>query len=875
MAINNVKWLGSRVEQDADHRLVTDAQIATWNAKANASHTHTKSQITDFPASLKNPTSVKIQLNGGTTEGTNQFTYDGSTAKTINITAASVGAATSGHNHDSAYSKLGHTHTVANITDFPASLKNPNTVVIQLNGGTTEDTNMFTYDGSGAKKINITAASVGAATSGHNHDSAYSKLGHTHTKSEITDFPTIPTALKNPTAIAIKLNGGTTEGTNMFTYDGSTAKSLNITPSSIGAATSSHTHTKSQITDFPSSLKNPNSISIRLNGGTATTYDGSAAKSINITPSGIGAATASHTHQSADIASLDASKLTGTIDIARLPAGALERLYPVDNAAARLKLTKSDVQNGDTVKENDTGLLYFVSDDTKLGTDNAASAFTAYTAGSATSVPWSGVTGKPSTFTPSSHTHTKSQITDFPASLKNPTSVKIQLNGGTTEGTNMFTYDGSTAKSLNITPSSIGAATSSHTHTKSQITDFPSSLKNPNSISIRLNGGTATTYDGSAAKSINITAASVGAAAASHTHDDRYYTETEMNTKLAAKAENSTVASNANLNDIKTPGMYYGAGSNSISNKPNNIDAFGLIVTHNASGAYYAQICLDAQNSKSYIRYCSNGAWSTWSEMKFTDTDTWRGIQNNLTSDSTTDSLSAAQGKVLKRLVDGKAASSHNHDSVYYKSGDTRNANTVLAAPNGSAGAATFRALVAADIPSITKSKITDFPASLKNPNSISIRLNGGTATTYDGSAAKSINITAASVGAAAASHTHDDRYYTETEMNTKLAAKSDTTHTHTASAVGAVSSSPTLVTSWDAAANPGYYYAAKGATNAPETTLGYLGHVVRSTTTVVQTIYPEGASGNLKQYVRRGTRNASTGAVTWGDWLLMEYVVS
>ena len=36
------------------------------------------------------------------------------------------------------------------------------------------------------------------------------------------------------------------------------------------------------------------------------------------------------------------------------------------------------------------------------------------------------------------------------------------------------------------------------------------------------------------------------------------------------------------------------------------------------------------------------------------DVDTWRGIQNNLTSDSTTDSLSAAQGKVLKGLVDGK-----------------------------------------------------------------------------------------------------------------------------------------------------------------------------------------------------------------------------
>lgn len=34
---------------------------------------------------------------------------------------------------------------------------------------------------------------------------------------------------------------------------------------------------------------------------------------------------------------------------------------------------------------------------------------------------------------------------------------------------------------------------------------------------------------------------------------------------------------------------------------------------------------------------------------------TWRGIQDNLTSDSATDSLSAKQGKALKTLVDGKA----------------------------------------------------------------------------------------------------------------------------------------------------------------------------------------------------------------------------
>lgn len=40
-----------------------------------------------------------------------------------------------------------------------------------------------------------------------------------------------------------------------------------------------------------------------------------------------------------------------------------------------------------------------------------------------------------------------------------------------------------------------------------------------------------------------------------------------------------------------------------------------------------------------------------------TNTNTWRGIQDNLTSDSTTDSLSAKQGKVLKGLIDAMDAS--------------------------------------------------------------------------------------------------------------------------------------------------------------------------------------------------------------------------
>lgn len=122
------------------------------------------------------------------------------------------------------------------------------------------------------------------------------------------------------------------------------------------------------------------------------------------------------------------------------------------------------------------------------------------------------------------------------------------------------------------------------------------------------------------------------------------------------------VLTNENLNDVVTPGFYSSGGGNNVTNKPSNVNNFGLIVIHQASGNYYTQIVYS--DSAAYRRHCVNGTWSGWVQDKLTDTDTWRGIQNNLTSDSTTDSLSAAQGKALKTLVDGKAAMGHTHNSI-------------------------------------------------------------------------------------------------------------------------------------------------------------------------------------------------------------------
>ena len=116
-----------------------------------------------------------------------------------------------------------------------------------------------------------------------------------------------------------------------------------------------------------------------------------------------------HKHDDSTITSLNASKLFGTIDIARLPHGALERCVIVTDDDARFKLTTADVQLGDTVKVDKTKTMYFVINESKL---NSEEGYSVYTAGTATSVPWSGVTEKPSSYPPASHNHDERYYTE-------------------------------------------------------------------------------------------------------------------------------------------------------------------------------------------------------------------------------------------------------------------------------------------------------------------------------------------------------------------------------------------------------------------------------------------------------------------------------
>lgn len=138
-----------------------------------------------------------------------------------------------------------------------------------------------------------------------------------------------------------------------------------------------------------------------------------------------------HQHGNADITDIDASKIkSGTIDIDRLPKGAIERMVYVKDDAARFALTTNTTQNGDTVKVRSTKKMFYVIDDTKLSSE---AGYEPYTAESASAVPWSGVTGKPTTFTPEAHTHAISDVTDLQETL---TGLRQDVNAKPSKDTN-------------------------------------------------------------------------------------------------------------------------------------------------------------------------------------------------------------------------------------------------------------------------------------------------------------------------------------------------------------------------------------------------------------------------------------------------------
>lgn len=242
---------------------------ANWDAllKSDPSGHVTRWPNISEVGSRKNLT---ISFNGGTTEGTDKFTYDVTAAKSINITPSLIGAAASSHTHTaSQVSGLSRVATSGSYNDLtnkpaiPSAYTLPKATTSTLGGIKVGDGLEITGDGTLNCIIDPGSGSVywgnidgkpavfptNIASISDLHANWDSVLKSAPT-SYVTRWPSI-SEVTGKQNLVIKLNGGSTEGTSMFTFNGTGAKSVNITASNIGAAASSHSHTKSQITDFP------------------------------------------------------------------------------------------------------------------------------------------------------------------------------------------------------------------------------------------------------------------------------------------------------------------------------------------------------------------------------------------------------------------------------------------------------------------------------------------------------------------------------------------------------------------------------------------------------------------------------------------------
>lgn len=265
------------------------------------------------------------------------------------------------------------------------------------------------------------------------------------------------------------------------------------------------------------------SLTIQFNGSTNTIYAPNGAKTVNITPAAIGAAAVGHTHVMSDIRGLSLawSSITGKPETAtRWPSWSEVTNKPINpsysfggnNDSITTAQFLTHLQNlgafstgfgiyrgswsymaNQSITDTGVGVIHLAGSTVEVIGDSASNCTIRVTvpttSGNGTikriyvycnngdgykpgwfavartdELTWNSISGKPSTFTPSSHTHTKSQITDFPSSM--PASDVYAWAKASSKPS--YSWSEITSKPSTFTPSS-------HTHPLSDISDLQAS----------------------------------------------------------------------------------------------------------------------------------------------------------------------------------------------------------------------------------------------------------------------------------------------------------------------------------------------------------------------------------------------------------------
>ena len=250
---------------------ITEANITNWNDANNKKHTHSNKSVLDGITSAK-----VTNWDGVVTNWNKAFYFDsnGDLKVKVNVIGekevSAYGAGASGGS-----GSITIVDALTSTATDAALSANQGRILRELIDSKGEGgvTNWADLEGKpswiGANKPSYTWNEIGSkpstfTPSSHTHNYASTvKVGSTSynisgNTISLPAYPTVPSALKNPNALTISLNGS-----SQGAYDGSAAKSFNITAASVGAAASSHSH----------SISNVSGLQDALNGKAASSHN--------------------------------------------------------------------------------------------------------------------------------------------------------------------------------------------------------------------------------------------------------------------------------------------------------------------------------------------------------------------------------------------------------------------------------------------------------------------------------------------------------------------------------------------------------------------------------------------------------------------------
>lgn len=477
----------------------------------------------------------------------------------------------------------------------------------------------------------------------------------------------------------------------------------------------------------------------------SATFDGSSNVSINSTLNGF-----------------DASKITsGTINadrlpeipISKIPAAAMERLYVVESQSAAMSLT---IQEGDVVQIGSGGPMYFCVSESA---STFATKFKEFTAGSATSVPWSGVTNAPtklSQFTnDSGFTTNKGTVTSVAMSV--PTGLSISGSPITASGTLALSYTSgfsipSTAKQTNWDTAYEWGDHASAGYVKNSVNENITGIKNfMNGLKVFTNSATTSNEYNTTGK-INITNYAAPIIFGSNSNKSWWSTQFQSSTTLLIGRTNSIPiriqslnSSEGNASEIYATRFYQNeklvateewvTGKGYLTSVPaqtwGSITGKPTFATVATSGSY------NDLTNKPTIPSLSGYATQNWvtsqgylTSIPAATSSTYGGIQIGYTTSGRNYAVQLSNGKAYvyvpwtDRLP---TATSSVLGGVKIGSNITVSSGTISLTSANVTSALGFTPAKTSDIPKI--------PAALPNPYALTI--NG---TSYTGSSAVSIN---------------------------------------------------------------------------------------------------------------------------------------